>query len=209
MDLVDGVGDDDIPRGVAGDVQRLENRHAARDEGAEGTGESRDRTLELHRPEDRHLQLHPVDRDTAALGHAEGFPARVEHRPDDEDDEPLICTQRLMPMTTWVIAGSGLSPSISWKMRSNRGTITAMRKTRMATAMTMTMMGVDHRRDDAVLQLLRLFLVLGETDEDELEDPAELAGLDHVDVELVEDLGCWPRLSEEGGTARDGIGESG
>ncbi len=47
---------------------------------------------------------------------------------------------------------------------------------------------VEHGRHDLVLDLLRLFLELGQADEHQFQHAADLAGLDHVDVELVENL---------------------
>ena len=66
---------------------------------------------------------------------------------------------------------------------------------------------IDHRGNDLVFQLLGLFLVFGETVEDDFEHTAEFAGLDHVDVELVEDLRVLGERLGEGGTALDVFGE--
>ena len=66
---------------------------------------------------------------------------------------------------------------------------------------------VDHRGDDLVLDLLRLFLELGETVEHDFEHAAELAGLHHVDVELVEDPRVLREALGEGAAALDGFGQ--
>ncbi len=47
---------------------------------------------------------------------------------------------------------------------------------------------INHRRLDLVFDLLRFFLELGETTEDEFEHAAELASFHHVDEELVKNL---------------------
>ena len=47
----------------------------------------------------------------------------------------------LTPMTNWVIAGSGLSPSMSWKIDSNFGTMKTIRKAMMIIARESTMTG--------------------------------------------------------------------
>jgi hypothetical protein len=62
---------------------------------------------------------------------------------------------------------------------------------------------VDHGGNDLVFEFLGLFLVFGETVEDDFEHTAEFAGLDHVDVELVEDLGVLGEGFGEGGAALD------
>ncbi len=49
--------------------------------------------------------------------------------------------------------------------------------------------GIHHRRDDLVLDLLRLFLELGETDEHQLgRTPPSSRRLHHVHRETVEDF---------------------
>jgi hypothetical protein len=54
VDLVDGVGDDDVAGGVAGDVEGLEDGHAGGDQGAEGAAEAGDGALALDVAEHRH-----------------------------------------------------------------------------------------------------------------------------------------------------------
>src|SRR5262249_7722217 len=58
---------------------------------------------------------------------------------------------------------------------------------------------IDHRTLELPAQLHRLFVVDGETREDGVEDAADLAGLDEVDVEGVEYLWMTPeRVAERG-----------
>ncbi len=114
----------------------------------------------------------------------------------------------LTPMTKSVIAGSGLSPSMSLKICSNRGTMKTSRKVMIATARNITMIGIDHRGDDFVLDLLRLLLELRQTGQDEFEHAAELAGAHHVDVKIVEDFRMLREAFGEGAAALHGIGQT-
>ena len=66
---------------------------------------------------------------------------------------------------------------------------------------------IDHRGDDLVLELLRLFLELGETGQHDFEHAAELAGLHHVDVEIVEDARVLREAFGKGAAALHGIGQ--
>ena len=68
----------------------------------------------------------------------------------------------LTPMTNCVIAGSGLSPSMSWKIVSNFGTMKTKRKTMMIDREEEHDDRINHRGLDLVLDLLRLFLELRE-----------------------------------------------
>ena len=67
------------------------------------------------------------------------------------------------------------------------------RNAMMPTASTITMSGINHRRDDLVFDLLRFFLELGEPRQHDFEHAAELARFHHVDVEIVKN----PRMLRE------------
>src|SRR5207249_4669868 len=49
--------------------------------------------------------------------------------------------------------------------------------------------GIEHGGDDLALDLLRLFHELGQTVEHDFEHTAQFAGLHHVDIETIENLG--------------------
>ena len=71
------------------------------------------------------------------------------------------------------------------------------------------MIGINHRGDDLVFDLLRLFLELGQTRQHHFEHAAELAGLHHVDVEIVEDARMLREAFGKGAAALHGIGQFG
>src|SRR2546425_7730929 len=68
---------------------------------------------------------------------------------------------------------------------------------------------VDHRALDLALQLDGLLEVVGETDEDRVEDAADLAGLHHVGVEVGEDLAVLADRLGERGAALDVVLDGG
>ena len=55
--------------------------------------------------------------------------------------KPSLFTKPLTPMTNLVTGGSGLSPSRSWKIISNLGTMKMRRKVMMPKAIVITMPG--------------------------------------------------------------------
>ena len=57
VDFHDGVGDNGIPRGFAGDIERLKNRNAARDQRSQRAAEARNGALASQIAEERRLQL--------------------------------------------------------------------------------------------------------------------------------------------------------
>ncbi len=67
--------------------------------------------------------------------------------------------------------------------------------------------GVDHRADDLVLDLLRLLHELREAGEHDVEHAADLAGLHHVHVQPVEDLGVLGHGLRKGAARLDGLGQ--
>ena len=90
MNLFDRIGDDNVPCGIASNVQRLENRHTTSHEGSESTGETGDAPFQLHRSKDRHKQLDPINEDSTGFGHAKSLPSRIEYRTADENNEPRV-----------------------------------------------------------------------------------------------------------------------
>ena len=83
----------------------------------------------------------------------------------------------LTPMTKSVIAGNGLSPSMSWKIASNFGTMKTRRKDHDPDGEKKHDDRIDHRGDDLVLDLLRLLLELREPGQHHFEHAAELRPL--------------------------------
>jgi hypothetical protein len=67
---------------------------------------------------------------------------------------------------------------------------------------------VDHRADDLLLQLGGLLHEVGQAGEDQVEHAARLAGVDHVDVELVERLGVLAHGVGERAAALDLVGHA-
>ena len=68
--------------------------------------------------------------------------------------------------------------------------------------------GIDHGADDFFLELGGLFHEVGQAGEDQVEHAAHFAGVDHVDVELVESLGIFGHGVGEGSAAFDFIGDA-
>ena len=187
-----------MPGGVAGDVERLENGHTAGDEGAEGAGESRDGALALHVAEERQLQLHGVDPASPALGGLDELP---EH---DQAGGELTRMMRMLALHPAAEADDRLGELGQLVARTEHvledllelGHDDRHQEDHDAHGDDHDDDGIDHRGHDLVLELLGLFLVFGEPVEHEFEHAAQFAGLDHVDVKLVENLReCW-RLSE-------------
>ena len=71
----------------------------------------------------------------------------------------------------------------------------------------MTAHGIEHGGDDLALDLLGLLHELGQAVEHDFEHAAQLAGLDHVDEQAVEDLGMLGQAFGEGAAAFDGQGQ--
>ena len=67
---------------------------------------------------------------------------------------------------------------------------------------------VDHGADDLLLELGGLFHEVGQAGEDQVEHAARLAGVDHVDVELVERLGVLGHRVGERAAAFDLVGHA-
>src|SRR5439155_16630368 len=63
--------------------------------------------------------------------------------------------------------------------------------------------GVDHGADDFLFEPGGFFHEVGETRQDEVEHAARFAGVDHVDVKLVERLGVFGHRVGEGPAAVD------
>jgi hypothetical protein len=89
----------------------------------------------------------------------------------------------------------------------NFGTMKVMIASTTATAIVMTHGGVDRRADDLPLQRLHALHEARETLEDDVEHAAGLAGLDHVDVELVEGLRMLGEGLGERGAGLDVLGD--
>ncbi len=106
-------------------------------------------------------------------------------------------------MTTLVSAGSASLAPNSANMPSNAG-MTKVISTKMTTAMMqMTADRVRQRAAHLAGQLDALLDVDCEAVQDRVEDAADLAGLDQVDEELVEDLGVPAQRVAEGGALLD------
>ncbi len=67
--------------------------------------------------------------------------------------------------------------------------------------------GIEHGGNNLAFDFLGLFHEFGEALEDDFEDAADFAGLDHVDEEAVEDLGMLGQSLGEGAAAFDGGGQ--
>ena len=61
--------------------------------------------------------------------------------------------------------------------------------------------GVEHGRDDLAFDLLGLLHELGQAVQHDFQHAAQLAGLDHVDEEPVEDFGMLGQALGEGAAA--------
>ena len=110
-------------------------------------------------------------------------------------------------MTKSVIVGSGLSPSMSWKICFELRHDEDEQECHDRDGEHHDDDRIDHRGDDLVFDLLRFLLELGQTRQDHFEHAAELAGLHHVDVKIVEDARMLREALGKGAAALHGIGQ--
>ncbi len=191
MDLHDGFCDDGIAGGVAGDVEGLEDGNAGGDESPEGTGEASDGAFEEDGPEEREFEDEFVENAAAVFGGAEGFEAHDGEEAEAAEDVP-VGLHEVAGTDDGAGEGGHLAGTALDHVFEDFGEF----RDDVGEEEDDDPHGdddddhrVDHGGDDLVFEFLGLFLVFGETVEDEFEDPAEFTGFDHVDVELIEDLG--------------------
>jgi hypothetical protein len=181
--------------------------HAAGDESAEGAGEAGDGDLADDGSEDGHLELDLVIDAAAELGAAD------HHENDDEAGDAAGGDQEV----GFNGAGDAEDEAGEW------GELRALEHAGEDGLELRDDVnhedghdddgddhdgdGVEHGGDDLALDFLGLFHELGEAVEDDFENAAELAGLDHVHIEAVENLGMLREALGEGAAALDGRGE--
>jgi hypothetical protein len=188
--LADGLFEDDVAGGARRDVERLKYRHARREKRGERAREARDGDLAQYAADDRHLQHQPVEHPPPLRRLV--VSAYGDDRPDDdaEDDEAVDAGEEVADADDdaggerQLLAGAEQAGEDVLERGDDEdhddgddgdGDDDDRRR-------------VDHRRDHVAPQLDDLLDVGREALEDEVEDAAGLAGLDHVDEELVEDF---------------------
>ena len=90
-------------------------------------------------------------------------------------------------MSSCVFHGSALP--VSAKIAVTLGTTETMRMAMMPAPMTVIDDRIEERRDDLAAQLVLRLEEVGQAEQHRVEVARRLAGADHVDVELFEDLG--------------------
>ena len=215
VNLFDGLGNDHVAGGVAGDVEGLQDGDAGGDERAERAGEARDGALALDVAEHGHLELHRIDGRAAALGAAPGVEADDGEHEDDQQpndignggghgglgfDEESGGSENDLRDHRQVLIGVG---EHFLELRNDEN----HQEDQDGDGDEHDDHRIDHGGDDLVFELLGLFLILGETVEHDFEHTAEFAGLDHVHIELVENARVLGQGLGEGGAALDVLGE--
>ena len=181
--------DDHVAGGLGDDLERVEDRHAGREQRAERAREARDGDLPQHRAHDRELEhelveeLLPVRRACRCRRRRRTTPMTprtIERQVADEasrdGDDDLGEPGQL------VLRAEVLEHVLE------RRDDAAEQDADDADEDDEDGDRVDHRAATWRRELDRLLDVDGEAVEDRVEDAADLAGLDEVDVELVEDL---------------------
>ncbi len=189
--LADGLFEDDVAGGARRDVERLEDGDARREERGERTREARDGDLAQYRADDRNLQHQPVEHPPALRRLVVGAYGDDRRDGDAQDDEAVDAREEVADADDdarrerELLAGAEQAGEDVLERGDDEdhddrddgdGDDDHGRR-------------VDHGRDHVAAQLDDLLDVGRKALEDEVEDAAGLAGLDHVDEELVEDFG--------------------
>lgn len=203
--LRDRLFDDDVAGGARRDVERLQDGHARRQKRRERAREARDRDLAQDRADDGQLQRQRVNQPAALRRLVVGAHGEDQADDDAEDDEAVDAREEVADANDdarrerELLAGAeqpdedalerGDDEDHDDRDDGHRDDDDRRR--------------VDHRRDDVAAQLDDLLDVGRKTLEDEVEDAARLARLDHVDEEVVEDLRVLRHRGGESGAFLD------
>ena len=188
-------------------LQRLENGDAAGDEGAEGARETGDRGLAQEIAEERETELKAIESDPAARVATEEFPEEEEKDDDEDDCAPMIFDRVADGDDEKGDAGERSVAQHVVKDLLEAWDDEDEQKRHDGDGEKHDDDRVDHRSDDLVFDLLRLFLELSQTGKDPFENAAEFTGARHVEVKVVKDLGVLCEGFGEGAPAFHGIGE--
>ena len=207
MDGADRIADDDVAGGFFNNREGLQNGDAAADEGAEGAGEAGDGDLADHRADDRHLELEFVKNMAAELG------ANEQHEQDDEYGNPAggiedVVLDDLADGEDHAGEGRQL-PAFQHAFEDLTERRNDLHHQDHEDAGGDDQHGdrVKHCGDNLAFDLLGLLHEFGEAIQDDFEDAAQLAGLDHVDEEAVEDLGVLGEAFGESAATFNGQGK--
>jgi hypothetical protein len=188
--LPDRVFEDDVAGGAGRDLQGLEDGHARREQRRERAREARDRNLAQDAAEDGQLEHERVEQ-PAPLRRAV-VELDADDRPDDgaEDDEPADAGEEVADADDDAGGERELfaRPEQPREDALERGDDEDHDDGDHRRRDDDDRRRVDERRDDIAPELDDLLDVGRKALEDEVEDAARLARLDHVDEELVEDL---------------------
>jgi hypothetical protein len=196
----DRLLDPNVARRLGRDLQGLQDRHARGEQRRERAREARDGDLLEHLPEDGRLEQQPVEGAPPARRLVVG--ADADDREDDADEDRQAAPARDevahgdddARRQRQLLAGAEQPLEDRLELRDDEdhdrrddedGDADDGRR-------------VDERRDHVAPQLDQLLDEGREALEDEVEDAARLARLDHVDEELIEDL----RVAAHGGGQR-------
>ena len=207
VDGADGVADDDVAGGFLDDGQGLEDGHAAADQGAEGAGEAGDGDLADDGPDDGHLELELVPDVAAELGADEEHEEDDEHGDADDGIDEVVLDRVADGQHEAGEGGQWAAFQHAGEHLLELGNDIDHQDGQDAGGHDQHGDRVEHGGDDLALDLLGLLHELGEAVQHDFQHAAQLAGLDHVDEEPVEDLGMLGQALGEGAAAFDGHGQ--
>src|ERR1039457_4642921 len=196
-DAHDRVLDDRVSRGLGGDLETVEDRHARGGERRERAAESRDSDLPHDVAEDRRLQDDSVDDAPAAVRRVVAL-QEVAEREDPRDDEEDVARDEVRGLDDETRRERQLGAE-GREQRGERRNDLPQDDEDDDGRDREDGDGVDESRLDLALQLDGLLDVGREAAQDRVEDTARLAGGDHIHEEVVERLGVLThRLGERG-----------
>ena len=207
MHLLDGVGQNNVARGIARDVERLQDGNAAGDQSAERATETRNGAFFDQVPEERHAQLDRVNDGQPLFGAAGQI---VDHNDNDQrtqDHIPLVLEETAGADDELGERGQWFATEHVGKDLLELGHNVDEQEGHDGDRDDQHDDRVEHGGDDFVLQLLRLFLEVGQTDEDELHDAAKFAGFHHVDIKLVENFRMLSEAIGKSAASLHGVGQ--
>src|SRR5581483_9756861 len=199
----DGFLDDEVARGLRDNLHRVEDRDTRREERAERSREARDRDLAKHRAHDGQSQEQAVEEPPSVLAAIDrnDRDRAADHEDDDERqpaDEALGGGDDRLRDAREIVGRAEVLEDVL-----ERRDDPAEQDEADADEDEENDGRIDHRAAKLALQLHRLFVVNGETIENRVEDAADLARLNEVAIELVEDLRVLAERVAEGRTAFD------
>src|SRR5580658_10799244 len=185
--LDDGALDDSVAGSARGDVQALQDGHAAGDQGAEGAGKARDGDLSHQWADQRNLKNHGVNRHATLRRAVPGF--HGDHASDAEhgDDEAVDAADKFAHLNDDARGQRQVHAQAVEELSENRDDF-PQQQDDDAAGDAEDGDRIDHRGLHGALQLDVLFDVAGEPLQNGVENTARLSGFHHVVVERVEDL---------------------